>query len=83
MKIKRVYVDTSVFGGVFDNEFKNASLFFFEQIKKETFTIVTSPVVIDEISLAPLIVQKYYSDLQKIVEIIEIKEEILDLRDAY
>jgi predicted nucleic acid-binding protein len=55
---KRVYVDTSVFGGVFDNEFRNASIVFFDQVRKGEFSIITSPVVIDEISFALLEVQK-------------------------
>ncbi len=83
MKKKRVYVDTSVFGGVFDEEFGNASFIFFDQIKKGEFSIVTSPVVIDEISLAPIEVKRLYKNLQQFVEVIEISNEVLDLRDAY
>ena len=83
MKKKRVYVDTSVFGGVFDEEFRNASFIFFDQIKKGEFSIVTSPVVIDEILLAPVEVQELYNNLQQFIEVIEISNEVLDLRDAY
>ena len=83
MRKKRVYVDTSVFGGVFDEEFRNASFIFFDQIKKGEFSIVISPVVIDEISLAPVEVQKLYKNLQQFAEVIEISNEVLDLRDAY
>jgi predicted nucleic acid-binding protein len=80
---KRVYVDTSVFGGVFDKEFRNSSIFFFDQIRKGEFTIVTSPVVIDEISFAPLEVQKLYKQLGHFIEVIVISNEVLELRDAY
>lgn len=83
MKKRRVYVDTSVFGGVFDKEFQNASLVFFEQTKRGIFTIVTSPVVIDEISLAPPIVQKFYESLKKFIEVVDITNEILELRDSH
>jgi hypothetical protein len=40
-KIK-TYVDTSVFGGVFDDEFDVASQRFFKQVKQEEFILVTS-----------------------------------------
>lgn len=80
---KRVYVDTSVFGGIFDEEFKNASTVFFNQVRKGEFKIVTSPVVIDEISLAPVKVQKFYKQFDSFVEIIGITSEVLELRDAY
>lgn len=39
----RVYADTSVFGGVFDQEFEIASRVFFEQVKQGLFRLVTSP----------------------------------------
>jgi len=37
--MNRVYVDTSVFGGVFDTEFQRASQDFFDQIKNGQFTL--------------------------------------------
>ncbi|MCL6100600.1 MAG: type II toxin-antitoxin system VapC family toxin [Bacteroidetes bacterium] len=80
---KRVYVDTSVFGGIFDEEFKNASSVFFDQVRKGKFIIVTSPVVIDEISLAPIEVRKLYKQLNHFIEVIEISNGVLELRDAY
>lgn len=43
--MKRVYVDTSVFGGVFDGEFQRASQDFFDQIKNGQFILITSAVV--------------------------------------
>jgi len=33
MKAIRVYADTSVFGGIYDEEFKEPSRTFFEQVK--------------------------------------------------
>ena len=80
---KRVYVDTSVFGGIFDEDFKSASSVFFDQVRKGEFTIVTSPVVIDEISLAQIEIQKLYKQLNHFIEVIEISNEVLELRDAY
>lgn len=83
MKKIRVYVDTSVFGGVFDEEFQNTSSLFFEQFHRGEFSIVTSAVVIDEISFSPLKVQEYFRKQLPYLEVIEINREILELRDAY
>ena len=40
-KLIRLYADTSVFGGVFDEEFENTSRAFFDQIEKSRITIHT------------------------------------------
>lgn len=40
-EIIRIYVDTSVFGGVFDNEFDLASQKFFDQVKRGTSNILS------------------------------------------
>lgn len=53
MKKERIYVDTSVFGGVFDNEFISASKEFFKEIRENQFSLATSAIVQEEISYAP------------------------------
>ncbi|MDP2210108.1 MAG: hypothetical protein Q8K98_15230, partial [Bacteroidota bacterium] len=83
MKKIRVYVDTSVFGGVFDDEYKKASSIFFKQVKLNLFEIFISPIVSNEISLAPLQVQDYYTDILPHANIIDISDEALELRDSY
>lgn len=79
----RVYVDTSVFGGVFDEEFKVASREFFNQVKAKYFSIVTSVVVMDEIQPAPEPIRNFFSMMTKLAEITEISREALNLRQAY
>jgi predicted nucleic acid-binding protein len=49
----RVYADTSVFGGVFDAEFHEASLAFFDQVRDTRFELVSSGLVVDELAEAP------------------------------
>ncbi len=49
----RVYADTSVFGGLFDIEFAEASRRFFELVAAHTLRLVTSSVVAREIDGAP------------------------------
>ncbi len=52
-KIIKVYADTSVFGGVFDSEFSEASQLFFDLVRNNKFTLAISPVVEAEITKAP------------------------------
>ncbi len=81
-KIK-TYVDTSVFGGVFDQEFKKQSSTFFKQVKNKQFYLVTSAVVQAEIQVAPKEVKECFNEILAYAEVIEITEEALKLRDAY
>lgn len=45
----RVYADTSVFGGVFDTEFQEASKVFFNAVRETRFVLVSSELVRQEI----------------------------------
>lgn len=42
MKRYRVYADTSVFGGCFDDEFSYESIKFFEEVAQRKFILVLS-----------------------------------------
>jgi hypothetical protein len=53
----RIYVDTSVFGGVFDKEFAEASKVFLHQANLGYYQLVTSVAVRNEIRNAPERVQ--------------------------
>jgi predicted nucleic acid-binding protein len=53
MKTPRIYLDTSVFGGCFDDEFAKDSLRLMEEIKAGKFRLVLSSTVTAELSLAP------------------------------
>lgn len=80
----RIYVDTSVFGGCFDEEFAEESLTLFEEIKAGKFILALSSVTLQELSLAPEIVRRVLANLPpEVIEIIPDSSEILQLRDAY
>ncbi|MFQ5633192.1 MAG: type II toxin-antitoxin system VapC family toxin [bacterium] len=81
--MKRVYVDTSVFGGVFDDEFQRASQDFFNQIKENQFALIISAVVQQEIEPAPQEVKDFFDSMLLHAEIIEISAGALRLRKAY
>jgi predicted nucleic acid-binding protein len=81
--MKQVYVDTSVFGGVFDDEFQTASQDFFDQIKIGLFTLVTSAIVQEEIAPAPQEVRDFFDAMLPFAEIVDVTTEALKLRQAY
>lgn len=49
----RIYIDTSVIGGYFDEEFEDDTKSFFERIFNEEFLIYLSEISETELSLAP------------------------------
>lgn len=79
----RVYVETSVFGGVFDEEFKERSASFFETINQRAFTIIISDVVLRELAGAPARVRALGERTLPSAEVVSVTREALDLRDAY
>jgi predicted nucleic acid-binding protein len=83
MKELTAYTDTSVFGAVFDGEFEDASVAFFELVRQGRFRLFVSDVTRREIAAAPARVQKVFEDHLPFMELVPINEEVLDLRDAY
>lgn len=84
MNIPRVYADTSVFGGCFDEEFSHESLAFFDLVRAHRFSLVISPAVIEEISRAPVRVSEVlYSLPPQTVMFAEHTAKVAQLRDAY
>ncbi|MFA5879439.1 MAG: type II toxin-antitoxin system VapC family toxin [Candidatus Margulisiibacteriota bacterium] len=83
MKKLRIYVDTSVFGGVFDDEFKTPSIILFDQIRSKRFSLCASEVVQREIEKAPEMVRSFFKDLLHLTEILPITKECIELREQY
>jgi len=79
----RVYADTSVFGGVFDDEFEIPTKEFFNEVKSGRFGLVTSAVVKTEIETAPVHVREFFNQMLPAAEIAEVTEEALRLQRAY
>jgi predicted nucleic acid-binding protein len=79
----KIYADTSVFGGVFDEEFAEPSKEFFAEVESGRFVLVISAVVQAEIASAPEKVQKYFRQFVAEAEIAELTQEVLELRNAY
>ncbi|MGA9624340.1 MAG: type II toxin-antitoxin system VapC family toxin [Bryobacteraceae bacterium] len=80
----RVYADTSVFGGCFDDEFRAESVGFFEEVRAGRFVLVVSDVTLDELGLAPEPVRRILADLpQPELEVVNSSVESNDLKQAY
>lgn len=84
LKRLRVYADTSVFGGCFDEEFSEESHKFFEEVGSGKFLLVVSETTLFELKEAPAEVRGVLTQLPPdFLEVIEAAEEITALRDAY
>ncbi len=84
MKTQRIYLDTSVIGGCFDEEFKVWSNTLIADIQCGLFEGVTSEVVEAEIADAPPKVQdKYLEFLGMNPEILKLNAEAIKLVDIY
>ena len=83
MKAMRIYADTSVFGGVFDDEFALPSRTFFEQVRRGRFQLISSVLVRDELQEAPKRVRDLFGKMVDRMDISEISEEGVDLQIAY
>jgi len=84
MKRFRLYADTSVFGGYFDEEFSRDSQRSFQEIKTGKFILVLSATTLRELHGAPEQVKDIITDIPiPNIEIIPESDEIDDLREAY
>jgi len=78
-----VYADTSVFGGILDEEFREVSRAFFQEVRGGRFRLLHSAVVDRELRPAPAEVRRFYEGLLAAAEIVEITVEALELQQAY
>ena len=84
MTKQRLYFDTSVFGGVFDEEFEETSKQLFERVTSGDVCCVYSEVTESEILKAPLHVNDFFKSLPlENLERIEITDDILALATKY
>jgi predicted nucleic acid-binding protein len=81
---QRVYIDTSIVGGYFDDEFKEDTIAFFARFEKGEILFVISDLLDLELINAPTHVQrllhKYPTNM---FERIELTKEVVDLANAY
>lgn len=81
---QRIYIDTSVFGGYFDKEFKEHTIPLFDRIKAGEFVILYSTVTQDELENAPDIVKEFVRSLRAdLTEFVDTSDEAVDLATEY
>ncbi|MCK4796996.1 MAG: type II toxin-antitoxin system VapC family toxin [Spirochaetes bacterium] len=84
MHIQKIYLDTSVIGGCFDDEFLKWSNGLIEDFKKNIFIPVISEVVETELKDAPSNVKEIYNILRNLnCIVLEITDEALELATIY
>jgi len=84
MNKQRIYLDTSVFGGCFDEEFAKDSLRLFAEIRAGKFILVLSETVMAELEKAPAHVWQLMWDLpDNVVQTVDLTAEMEKLKDAY
>jgi len=83
MRPLRVYVDTSVFGGAFDPEYRESTRLFFNRAATGRFRLVVSEQVEAEINPAPEKVKQRYGDILAQAEFLPISDSIRLLADIY
>lgn len=82
--IQRFYFDTSVFGGVYDVEFEEASIQLFKKVKNGNLICVYSDLTEGEIFDAPPRVKFFFRDLAKEnLEKVKITDEAIKLANSY
>lgn len=81
---QRIYIDTSVVGGYFDEEFKEATIKLFDRLENKEIIFVVSDLIDLELINAPQQVRehllKYSADK---FQRVELTEEAIKLADTY
>lgn len=80
----KLYLDTSVYGGYFDEEFSETTVSLFTEIWKGSFFILYSNLITEELNNAPTNVQQLFNRLPaKHSSVIEVSDEMISLARQY
>lgn len=81
---QRLYIDTSVFGGYYDEEFEGFTKPLFQRIVNQEFILLFSNITQEELENAPDQVKKLVQHLRvEFTEFIEVTEEAVELATRY
>jgi predicted nucleic acid-binding protein len=83
MRIQRIYIDTSVLGGYFDNEFNVATQRLFNLVKKGEYKVVISNITEGELLNAPERVKTLLNDLSIDYEVLKLTDDVVSLASEY
>ncbi|MCL1946345.1 MAG: type II toxin-antitoxin system VapC family toxin [Chitinivibrionia bacterium] len=80
-KITSLYLDTSIFGGYYDEIFKQDTRLLFDKIKTGNYIVFVSDLVERELEKAPENVRNLLEDIK--YQSIKVSQECRDLADEY
>ena len=81
---QRVYIDTSVVGGYFDNEFSKETIPFFERVKDGDLIIIVSDILEAELFRAPEFIKEVLKSIpEEYIEYARLTPEATELADKY
>ena len=81
---QRIYINTSVVGGYFDEEFSADTLPFFERIKNGEIIVILSDILEVELLRAPEFVRELLTTMpDEQIERIRLSPEAIELADKY
>ena len=83
MKVPALYLDTSVIGGYFDDEWKEPTRELWRQMEAGQFQFLTSEVTIDELTAAPQRVRELFARTFPPEAILGVTAEMENLAAAY
>lgn len=82
--LQRIYIDTSVVGGYFDEEFKDATNLLFERLEKREIKFVVSDLLDLELLNAPAHVKELlFRFSADFFERVELTDEAIKLAEKY
>ena len=81
---QRIYIDTPVVGGYFDDEFSVDTILFFERIKNGEIIIIVSDILEAELLRAPDFVRAVLTKMPELqIEKVSLSSEATELADKY
>ncbi len=81
---QRIYIDTSVVGGYFDEEFSADTVPFFNRVKNGEIKIIVSDLLEAELLRAPEFVKQLLKDIDESnKELVKLTREATELADKY
>lgn len=82
--VKSVYLDTSVFGGYFDEEFSTTTVRFFDRIIREKIELIISEILTAELENAPAHVRDLLNIIpDRQIQSMDVNPEVEKLAKAY
>ena len=78
-----LYLDTSVVGGYFDDEWQTATRQLWQQMKAGEFRFLTSTITLDELASAPERVQELFRDTFPLDTVLDVSAESERLASSY